>query len=186
MNIFFLDNDETISASLYTDKHIIKMITETCQMLSTYAHEKFENHPVELYKPTHRNHPCTKWLFESTNNVIRLCNIGIALVSEYHYRFGKLNNFYKAKQILHYVSFRILDCSFELGTELPCVVAEYDENLSVFENYEKYYITHKLQNAKFTNRRESELHWTNKAVTYYGQQKIKEIQQILQIPIERF
>lgn len=35
MNIFILDKDPVISAQLQCDKHVVKMIVESAQMLST-------------------------------------------------------------------------------------------------------------------------------------------------------
>jgi len=37
MNIFFLDKDPKIAAQMQCDKHVVKMILETAQMLSTAA-----------------------------------------------------------------------------------------------------------------------------------------------------
>ena len=35
MNIFYLDRDPGIAAAMHCDKHVVKMILETAQMLST-------------------------------------------------------------------------------------------------------------------------------------------------------
>ena len=35
MNIFILDNDPVIAAQMQCDKHVVKMIVESAQMLST-------------------------------------------------------------------------------------------------------------------------------------------------------
>ena len=41
MNIFYLHNDPTECAKLHTDKHVVKMILESAQMLSTAHHISF-------------------------------------------------------------------------------------------------------------------------------------------------
>lgn len=35
MNIFYLDKDPRIAASYHCDKHVVKMVSETAQLLST-------------------------------------------------------------------------------------------------------------------------------------------------------
>ena len=41
MNIFYLDKDPEISAKMHCDKHVVKMIIEYAQMLST-AHRMLD------------------------------------------------------------------------------------------------------------------------------------------------
>ena len=41
MNIFVLDEDPTIAAQMQCDKHVVKMIVESAQMLST-AHRMLD------------------------------------------------------------------------------------------------------------------------------------------------
>ena len=60
MNIFFLDKDPIIAAQYHCDKHCVKMILESAQLLST-AHRVLDEddaHP-DLYKVAHKNHPST-------------------------------------------------------------------------------------------------------------------------------
>ena len=92
MNIFILDNDPVKAAQQQCDKHVVKMIVESAQMLST-AHRMLDGH-VELrpsksgkrmvkhyilndkrddilYKAVHYNHPCTVWTMESHENYLQ-------------------------------------------------------------------------------------------------------------------
>lgn len=48
MNIFILDKDPT-----HCDKHVVKMVLETAQILSTVHHQQLPNSDVKRYKPTH-------------------------------------------------------------------------------------------------------------------------------------
>jgi hypothetical protein len=51
MNIFYLDPDPTICAQWHVDKHVVKMILEYAQLLST-AHRILDGVPVEVpYTP---------------------------------------------------------------------------------------------------------------------------------------
>ena len=65
MNIFFLDDDPKLSAQMQCDKHVVKMILETAQMLSTSARAR--GHDVG-YKSAYPNHPMTLWVGQSPDN----------------------------------------------------------------------------------------------------------------------
>ena len=56
MNIFFLDKDPKIAAQMQCDKHVVKMILETAQMLSTAA--RAQGHDIG-YKSAYHKHPMT-------------------------------------------------------------------------------------------------------------------------------
>ena len=84
MNIFVLDLDVNKCASMYHNKHVVKMVLETAQMLCS-AHEP----DIAPYKRTHYNHPCSKWARASTANYLWLCDLGKAIAQEYTKRYGK-------------------------------------------------------------------------------------------------
>ena len=90
MNIFFLDTDVKLSAQYHVDKHVVKMILETAQLLCSAQHLN-GNIDKELipYKMTHKNHPCAIWARQSLPNYLYLCELGLALGEEYTYRYGK-------------------------------------------------------------------------------------------------
>lgn len=88
MNIFVLHNSPVISARMACDKHVVKMILETAQMLCTVADRYGYKDPC-LYKPVHQKHPCTLWAGETAANWAWLCKHGIALSKEYTFRYGK-------------------------------------------------------------------------------------------------
>ena len=52
MNIFHLHKDPKICAEYHCDKHVVKMILETAQMLST-AYQRHCGLDNELYKPAY-------------------------------------------------------------------------------------------------------------------------------------
>jgi len=86
MNIFVVDEDPKLAAQMLCDRHVSKMILETAQMLSSVAHR--HGHPT-LYKPTHKNHPCTLWAGDSYENWEWLIEHGLALEAEKIHRTGK-------------------------------------------------------------------------------------------------
>lgn len=111
MNIFVLDENPVMAAKLQCDKHIVKMILESGQMLCT-AHRmldgtmemrksksgkrmvkyfKLEDEAKEdlFYKAVHHGHPCTVWTMESKDNYDWHYNHFLALCDEFRYRYGK-------------------------------------------------------------------------------------------------
>jgi hypothetical protein len=112
MNIFYLDKDPTKCAEMHNDKHVIKMILESCQLLST-AHRVLDGVQVEgktasgrkktiwklddaqldtqLYSATHINHPSAVWARQSKENYQWLALLLANLCFEYTYRYGKVH-----------------------------------------------------------------------------------------------
>ena len=111
MNIFVVDNDPVTAAKQLCDKHVVKMILESAQMLCT-AHwinkyvgdiprklesdewnkvkEQKQNEPRDFpYLPTMHNHPCSIWVRESLDNYEWLYCLALALDEEYGVRYGK-------------------------------------------------------------------------------------------------
>lgn len=82
VNIFFLDRDPTSAARYHCDKHCVKMILEYAQLMST-AHEGAPG----VYRPTHRNHPCSVWVRESRAHYVWLYALWTALLEEYSARY---------------------------------------------------------------------------------------------------
>ena len=70
MNIFYLDRDPHEAARLQCDKHVVKMILETAQLLST-AHNELDGGQI-AYKTTHKNHPSAVWARKSLDNYLWL------------------------------------------------------------------------------------------------------------------
>ncbi len=81
MNIFFLDKDPKVSADLMHNKHVVKMILESAQMLCTAFHELGYSGDIP-YKKAYVNHPMTIWTRTTGGNfnwlikhAKRLCKI---------------------------------------------------------------------------------------------------------------
>ena len=92
MNIFYLHPDPVVAAQMQCDKHVVKMILETAQLLST-AHRELDhkNEPDKFYKATHKNHPSAKWVRESAANYAWAYKHFVALCDEYTHRYGKVH-----------------------------------------------------------------------------------------------
>ena len=112
MNIFYLHKEPEVSARLHCDKHVVKMIIEYAQMLST-AHRMIDGeqyydlsknsrriarwrHPNSnlenvLYKASHQNHPSAVWVRENAIQYQYMYDLFVALCDEYTYRYGKVH-----------------------------------------------------------------------------------------------
>ena len=100
MNIFVTDPCPIQSARNLPDKHIVKMPLETCQMLSIiysdwyYGVGKLYKSDGTPYRTAHgafRNHPCTQWAAANQHNLSWLIVHGLALCTEYTYRYHKVH-----------------------------------------------------------------------------------------------
>lgn len=89
MNIFYLDSCPAEAARMQCDKHVVKMILETAQLLSTAHHELDGESPA--YKPTHKNHPSAVWVRNSLQHYAWTVSHLAALGSEYQRRYGKVH-----------------------------------------------------------------------------------------------
>lgn len=104
MNIFYLDKDVELCARWHNDKHVIKMILESCQLLST-AHHLLDNNPSnELYKMTHKNHPSAIWVRESVHNYNWLWQLTLALNEEFKRRYKKKSDHLSIVKLKHILS----------------------------------------------------------------------------------
>ena len=86
MNIFVLDSNIRKCAQYHCDKHVVKMILESAQILSTVLRVSGMDYG---YKATHANHPCTLWAGKSLSNWKWLRELASALNKEYRFRFEK-------------------------------------------------------------------------------------------------
>jgi len=103
MNIFFLSLDPKTAAEYHCDKHVVKMILETAQLLySAHWITDPTRLPVGAYKLAHKNHPCSIWVRESMDNYVWLTQLGQALCQEYRFRYG--NKTHKTEAHLQWLS----------------------------------------------------------------------------------
>jgi len=86
MNIFVLHKDPYQAAYQMCDKHVVKMILESAQMLCS----AFPNGDAP-YKRAFYNHPCTKWSRESLQNYHWLLDHANGLLDEYSDRYIKFH-----------------------------------------------------------------------------------------------
>lgn len=180
MNIFVLSKDPAKAARFQCDKHVIKMIIESAQMLST-AHrvldgvkvvskknnrkitrfELFDDFELNaiLYKAAHINHPCSRWVRASIQNYFWLYDHFVALCDEYTYRYNKIHaTDKKLREILEYTPRNI-----PIRNRTPFALAmksnpECMHSLDPVRSYREFYQT---KQDRFTMK------WTNRDVPYW-------------------
>ena len=176
MNIFVLNEDPVLAAQDHCDKHILKMIIESGQMLCA-AHwigwhkmlkpdssmkqkeqrewmtERIHPGLVPPWKMTHAGHPCTQWTQRCWGNYMWLSRHGLGLCEEYTKRYGKVHKSHEVHRWLN----RVVPPTFEGHTEnpvgiMPFAVAmpdEYKVPGDPVESYRNYYNYSKSRFAKW-------------------------------------
>lgn len=146
MNIFALSNDPVIAAQMMCDKHVVKMILESAQLLCAIYP------PGEApYKRSHYNHPSCVWARESKANYLWLIDHALALCEEYTYRYGKTH---KSKEVILWCQKNMKKLKFpqlEKTSFKQVMKVEYI-SCNPVTGYRKYYLNEKRSIAKWTKR----------------------------------
>jgi len=153
MNIFYLDNDPAKAASYFYDKHKVKMILESAQMLCT-AHHHYGNGDNVPYKKAHYNHPSTIWCRQNASQYMWLYDHMIALGKEYTKRYNKTHlTIIKCANVLKQLPPTIPEDTF---TEPPQCMPDHhkvpDCSVTAYWNYyeqDKYTVANKNEEFKF-------------------------------------
>ncbi len=174
MNIFYIDQDPRQCAEWMVDKHVVKMIVETAQLLST-AHRVLDGMEVQLqlekdgkvrtkkvwvlddsrndvmYNATHINHPSGVWVRQSVENYNWLADHLFALGDEYTYRYGKRHaTITKMAYELQSPPHKLKEWDW---TPMPsCMAEEYIISDDPIDNYRNYYKNGKAGLHKWKNR----------------------------------
>ena len=141
MNVFVLDYDTKKCAQMHCDKHVVKMILETAQLLCG-SHWMLGSRHTAPYKLSHKNHPCSRWVRECLENYVWLCDLGIELCKEYTYRYGKRH---KSQDIIEWCMIYKPNIK-ELGDITPFPLAMPDECKvpgNSLQSYHNYYVMKK-------------------------------------------
>jgi hypothetical protein len=174
MNIFYLDEDPKIAAQMMCNKHVVKMILESAQMLCTTHRVLDDVDMIEgehLYKMAHKNHPSTIWVRSSWENYMWLYEHMVALMQEYTHRYDKhhaterlmvplydapINIPGSIKNDKSYGESGFVDVPF---TEPPQCMPDYCKEKNTVNAYRSYYIKEKSGFAKWKRRKIPE--WFN-------------------------
>lgn len=146
MNVFILDESPEVNVKSYIDKHVVKMITEHVQLLSTTLH--FVGKPAP-YRSTHINHPAAKWTRLSASNFSYLWNLTDLLGQEYTYRYGKAHMSHL--KLLDFIPNKLNDLD-DLGLTPFVNCTPYKEEIDVVKAYRMFYNNEKSKFASWKNR----------------------------------
>ena len=144
MNIFYLDNEPALCSRYHADKHVVKMIVETAQMLCTAASKLGHDVP---YKPTHAKHPCTLWVGESQSNWEWLIEHGLEMCKEYTRRY---NRRHKTQSIIEWCDISNVGPLRDIGlTPFRLAMPDQYKCDDPVKSYRNYYIGEKSRFAKW-------------------------------------
>jgi hypothetical protein len=179
MNIFYLDKDPYTAAQYHVDKHCVKMILESAQLLST-AHRILDgNETISktdtgrnvkrwilpdlrneiLYSATHINHPSAIWCRQTHENYRWLHNLLCELVKEYNYRYGKTH---KCQEIGLVDALSLLPKNIPIGEftdPTPAMPEQYKVPGNGVQSYRNYYLGEKQRMFSWKKRQQPE--WIN-------------------------
>jgi len=172
VNIFAIDSDPYQAAEWMVDKHVVKMILESSQLLCT-AHRLLDGvqyvdktktgrnvkrwrladpqDDMILYSATHINHPSAVWCRETSGNYEWLYRHFQALCLEYTHRYGK---YHKCQGML-WDHLSMTPRNIKQAPLQPFAVAmdkQYIVSTDPIVNYRNYYKIGKARMHKWTKR----------------------------------
>lgn len=151
MNIFYVDSNPVIAAQSLVDSHVVKMVLESFQLLSTAHHilDK-EEAPAAIYKVTHKNHPSAIWCRTTNNNYNWLYVHALALLDEYTFRYEKIH---KTSRLCELLKNPPLNIPIGNLTSMPLAMPdEYKVSGDAVASYRNYYREGKKHLHKWTKR----------------------------------
>lgn len=148
MNVFFLSREPFECARFHHDKHVVKMVLETTQILCTVNH-RHGNTSVP-YQPTHESHPSVLWAGDNVEHYYWLVKLGLALSGEYTYRFNRVH---ACEKIIRGVCLapRKLKKNGRWQDPPLCMPDEFKIGDAV-TSYRAYYLGRKVEQSKWTRR----------------------------------
>lgn len=172
MNIFYLHRDPKVAAEYHCDKHVVKMILESAQLLCT-AHRVLDgtlgkgssvsgkrmvnrwvlpdDREKVLYQTCHVNHPSGVWTRANIDHYRWLYDLMYFLIGEYKYRYeGKVH---KCEDLLQ----PLLDAPYNIPIvdwadppqAMPDDVKVVGDTVAAYRNY---YKVHKVKFATWKVR----------------------------------
>lgn len=181
MNIFYLDKNPRVAAEYHCDKHVVKMILESAQLLCS-AHRFIDgkmhiglsqsgrkqkrwtlddSRENVLYKAGWSNHPSAIWARSHIDHYRYLFDLFSFLIDEYKYRYKGKDH--KCQELIPHLIDAPFNINFEGNWQEPpqampeeCKVP--GDSVTAYRNY---YIMHKSRFAKWTRRASPEWYKLN-------------------------
>ncbi len=178
MNIFYLNKFPMRAAQEHCDKHVVKMIVEYAQLLSTAKRMidgvKYEaksktgrrvqryrlenpNEEATIYKAVHYHHPSAGWARSSSQHYNWLYTLLTELGREYTHRYNKKHSTIELlENILKYPPVNLQDNGW---SEPPPAMSHYPQCIvkgDSIQSYKNYYNEAKAYFAKWSKREQPE------------------------------
>jgi hypothetical protein len=156
MNIFYLHPNPKTCAQQHVDKHVVKMILEYAQLLST-AHRFLDGTEIittsdtgrkvkrwqlpderdaSLYAATHLQHPSAIWTRQSDANYVFLWELFCCLLEEYTFRYEKIHATSRLLKPLESLPLNILVANFSQPTlAMPDEYKVVGDSMTSYRNY---------------------------------------------------
>ena len=172
MNIFYLHKDPDICAEYHCDKHVLKMIIEYAQLLST-AHRMLDGEEEKvlsnsgkrmvtnfkldykrdtlIYKVAHANHPSNIWVRSAADHYIYTMELWNSLNMQYTKRYGKVHETFK--KLCQYLNQLPNNIDKNVGFQEPpqCMPDECKREDTITA-YRSFYRAHKREFATWKNQ----------------------------------
>lgn len=172
MNIFYLDRSPKKAAEYHVDKHVVKMILESAQLLSTSHrvldgevkrmktktgrwktyHELPDVRNSALYSSTHINHPSAVWVRQNRRNYLWLFSLFTELCAEYTHRYGKVHKCEGMMKVLGEFPNNLPEGTFTEPT--PAMPDQYKVLGNSVQSYKNYYLGEKTRMFSWKNRQQ--------------------------------
>ncbi len=159
MNIFFLDNKPEVAAQMMHDKHVVKMILESAQMLCTAYHELGYTGDIP-YRKAYVNHPATIWTRTASANFDWLIQHSLELCKIYTNWRNRIHN---TEQVIKWCNsnkhnLSIFTNPVDCITQRPKCMPDQYKTKTVIDSYLLYYISEKVKaNSTWTDRPRPEM-----------------------------
>lgn len=175
MNIFYLHHDPETCAQMHNDKHVVKMILEYAQLLST-AHRVLDgveeqalsksgrkqkvwrlsdNREQHVYKASHINHPSAKWVRHYEGHYSWLFAMWVELLREYTFRYNKVHTSERLVEHLVHIP-KNIPKNVQWSAPWRAMPDEFKVDRSIpnytIESYRAYYLGTKVKMSRWTNR----------------------------------
>lgn len=158
MNIFFLHEKPNMAAFMHCDKHCVKMILETAQMLSTAHRVTLDGDPIDnphadslgLLKAAFVNHPSTVWVRTSSQHYRWAYHLFSELLLEYEQRYDRRHALCRLYMPLQEKPALVMDRGFVPPPQ--CMPAKYRRDPSIASTvkaYRDYILGEKMHFAKW-------------------------------------
>ena len=152
MNIFYLHPNAQVCAEMHCDKHVVKMILEYAQLLST-AHRELDGDKYAddtgLYKATHKNHPSSIWVRKSRSNYRWVHSLLFSVCEQYTQRYGRVHKT-QSSGVVEALSRCPNHLNIGYFTAPPQCMPDAYKAVDTVQAYREYYCGEKMYMAKWS------------------------------------